>query len=245
MAFRWCLRRLERAGWLLRSNGGMNIVFDLGAVLLTWEPVALVQTHLGAHAPTAEAAHVLARDMFHHEDWLGFDRGTHPLDVAIGLMATRLGLPADKLGALLAPMGERLAPIAVTVELLDGLRQRRDAGEDLKLYYLSNMPVPYARALERRMSFLQWFDGGIFSGDVKLLKPQREIYALLADRFSLKPQVTVFIDDSMANVDAARVFGWHAVHCESPTALPEQLARQMTALSGTTGDRCHDGNRRI
>ena len=68
MAFRWCLRRLERAGWLLRSNGGMNIVFDLGAVLLTWEPVALVQTHLGAHAPTAEAAHVLARDMFLHED---------------------------------------------------------------------------------------------------------------------------------------------------------------------------------
>ncbi len=217
----------------MRSNGGMNIVFDLGAVLVAWEPVALIQTHLGPHAPTAEAAHALARDMFHHEDWLGFDRGTHPLDVAIGLMAKRLDLPADKLDALLAPMGERLAPIAVTVDLLDGLRQRRDAGEDLKLYYLSNMPVSYARALERRMSFLQWFDGGIFSGDVKLLKPQREIYALLAERFTLEPEATVFIDDSQANVDAALAFGWRAVHCEAPSALPLQLAAQMAAVSET------------
>lgn len=217
----------------MRSNGGMNIVFDLGAVLVAWEPVALIQTHLGPHAPTAEAAHALARDMFHHEDWLGFDRGTHPLDVAIGLMAKRLDLPADELDALLAPMGERLAPIAVTVDLLDGLRQRRDAGEDLKLYYLSNMPVSYARALERRMSFLQWFDGGIFSGDVKLLKPQREIYALLAERFTLEPEATVFIDDSQANVDAALAFGWRAVHCEAPSALPLQLAAQMAAVSDT------------
>jgi putative hydrolase of the HAD superfamily len=211
----------------------MNIVFDLGAVLLTWEPVALVRTHLGPHAPTAEAAHALARDMFHHDDWLGFDRGIHPLDVAIERMATRLGLPADKLDALLTPLGERLAPIPVTVELLDGLRQRRDAGEDLRLYYLSNMPVPYARALERRMAFLPWFDGGIFSGDVKLLKPQHEIYALLADRFALTPDATVFIDDSKANVDAALAFGWHALHCEAPSALPAQLALQMAALKTT------------
>ena len=59
-----------------------NVVFDLGAVLLTWEPVSLVQTQLAPHAPTAEAAHALARQIFHHEDWLGFDRGTHSLDDA-------------------------------------------------------------------------------------------------------------------------------------------------------------------
>lgn len=207
----------------------MNIVFDLGAVLVAWEPVALVQTHLGPHAPTAKAAHALAREMFHHEDWLGFDRGTHSLDTAIERMATRLGLPADKLDALLTPLGERLAPIPVTVELLDGLRQRRNAGEDLRLYYLSNMPVLYARALERRMAFLPWFDGGIFSGDVKLLKPQREIYALLAERFALAPEATVFIDDSQTNVDAALAFGWHALHCEQPSALPAQLALQLAS----------------
>ncbi len=208
----------------------MNFVFDLGAVLLTWEPVALVRAHLGAHAPTAEAAHALAREMFHHEDWLGFDRGTHALDVAVGLMAQRLALPADTLSALLAPMGERLQPIAVSVELLDSLRRRREGGDCLHLYYLSNMPVPYARALEQRAPFLDWFEGGIFSGDVKVLKPQREIYALLADRFGLVGANTVFIDDSKANVEAAQAFGWHAIHCEAPSRLAAQLAPWLAGV---------------
>ncbi|HEY2254506.1 MAG TPA: HAD family phosphatase [Variovorax sp.] len=207
----------------------MNIVFDLGAVLLTWEPVALVQAQLAPHAPTAQAAHALARQMFHHEDWLGFDRGTHSLDDAIGRMAMRLALPADRLGEVLAPMGERLEPIAVTVELLGRLRARRDAGEDLRLYYLSNMPVPYARVLEVRHAFFQWFDGGIFSGDVRMIKPQPEIYALMAERYGLRADETVFIDDSLANVRAARAFGWRAVHCERPSVLGAQLAEFVPA----------------
>jgi putative hydrolase of the HAD superfamily len=205
----------------------MNIVFDLGAVLLTWEPVALVQSQLAPHAPTAEAAHTLARQMFHHEDWLGFDRGTHSLDDAIGRMALRLSLPADRLSEVLAPMGERLEPIAVTVELLAMLRARRQAGDDLRLYYLSNMPEPYARVLEYRHPFFQWFDGGIFSGDVRIIKPQPEIYALMAGRYGLVAADTVFIDDSLPNVLAARAFGWHAIHCERPTALPAQLAAYL------------------
>lgn len=209
----------------------MNIVFDLGAVLLTWEPVALVQQHFGKHAPTAEAAHALARDMFQHEDWLGFDRGTHALDVAVGLMAERLALPADRLAVLLEPLAERLQPIPVTVQLLDGLRHRRDAGEDLHLYFLSNMPAPYARALEQRALFLPWFEGGIFSGDVQVVKPDRAIYALLAARYKLDAAATVFIDDSWANVEAARAFGWHAIHCTAPSALPAQLDRQLAELT--------------
>jgi len=209
----------------------MNVVFDLGAVLLTWEPVALVQNHLAPHAPTAEAAHALARQMFHHEDWLGFDRGTHSLDDAIGRMALRLALPADRLGEVLAPMGERLEPIAVTVDLLAGLRARRVAGEDLRLYYLSNMPSPYARVLEYRHAFFRWFDGGIFSGDVKIIKPQRAIYELLASRYALSASETIFIDDSLANVVAAREFGWQAIHCERPSALPAQLAAYLPVSS--------------
>jgi putative hydrolase of the HAD superfamily len=204
-----------------------NVIFDLGAVLLSWEPVALVQAQFAQHAPTAEAALALARQMFHHEDWLGFDRGTHSLDDAIGRMALRLSLPADRLGDVLEPMGERLEPIAVTIELLGHLRARRDAGEPLRLYYLSNMPEPYARVLESRHDFFRWFDGGIFSGDVRMIKPQPGIYELMAGRFGLVAAETVFIDDSLANVQAARDLGWNAIHCERPSALPMQLAAYL------------------
>lgn len=209
----------------------MNVVFDLGAVLFTWEPVALVQQRLSAHAPTADAARELARQMFHHEDWMGFDRGTHSLDDAIGRMALRLSLPAGPLVELLEPMGERLEPIATSVELLEQLRDRRDAGEDLRLYYLSNMPEPYARALEARHPFFEWFDGGVFSGDVKMIKPQRGIYELLAQRHALDAAQTVFIDDMLPNVLAARDLGWHAIHCERTSALPAQLAAYLPVRS--------------
>jgi putative hydrolase of the HAD superfamily len=209
----------------------MNVVFDLGAVLLSWEPVALVQANFERHAPTAEAAHALAMQMFHHEDWLGFDRGTHTLDDAVGRMALRLSLPSDRLSDVLSPIGERLEPIAVTVDLLASLRARRDAGEDLRLYYLSNMPSPYARVLEYRHAFFKWFDGGIFSGDVQIIKPQREIYELLASRYGLAGSETVFIDDSLANVVAARELGWHAIHCERPSAVPAQLAAYLPVSS--------------
>jgi putative hydrolase of the HAD superfamily len=207
----------------------MNIVFDLGAVLFTWEPTSLVQTHLGAHAPTAEACGMLARAMFQHEDWIGFDRGSHSLDDAIGRMALRLSLPAERLNAMLSPTGEHLVPIDATLELLGELRARRDAGGDLRLYYLSNMPAPHARALVARYPFMHWFDGGVFSGDVQLLKPQLEIYQLLAERHALEPGRTVFIDDTLVNVEAARSLGWHAIHCSAPAALAGQLAPYLQA----------------
>ncbi|MES2974997.1 MAG: HAD family phosphatase [Pseudomonadota bacterium] len=202
----------------------MNIVFDFGAVLFTWQPVHLLQTHLGHLAPTAEAAHSLARAIFDHDDWLGYDRGTHALDDVLQRTALRLDLPHDRLDAMLSPIGERMAPIAATVELLAGLRERRETRGDVRLYFLSNMPAPYARVLEERHPFIGWFDGGIFSGDVNLIKPEPAIYSLLAARHGLEPARTVFIDDMHANVQAARELGWQGIHFESPPQLSHALA---------------------
>ncbi|QBK04679.1 HAD family phosphatase [Hylemonella gracilis] len=203
----------------------MNIVFDFGAVLFTWQPAELVRRHFPHLTPTPQAAEALARDLFHHEDWQGFDRGAHALDEAVERISARLALPGDALHAFLAPIGERLAPIDATVALLARLRAQRecDPAGGLRLYFLSNMPAPYARVLERRHDFIGWFDGGIFSGDVQLAKPQPEIYRLLESRYGLEPARTVFIDDMQANVEAARNLGWQAVHCTQPERLDAQL----------------------
>ena len=205
----------------------MNVVFDLGAVLFAWEPARLVQAHLASHAPTEAAAAAMGRALFHHDDWTGFDCGTRTLDDAIARMSARLALPPEPLHTMLQGLGERLEPIGVTVEMLEQLIEYREAGQPLRLYYLSNMPAPYARAIERRHAFMRRFDGGVFSGDVKFLKPEREIYEVLAMRYGLDPEQTVFIDDSAANVEMARAFGWHAIHCTSPAMLPSQLQRYL------------------
>lgn len=207
----------------------MNVVFDFGAVLFEWQPAELLRTHLSHVTPTAEAARKLAVEMFHHEDWAAFDRGMRELPNVVAAMARRLALPADLLHGFLAPIGERLLPIDTTVALLEQLQQRRRSRGDVHLYYLSNMPSPFARVLESRHDFLRHFDGGIFSGDVKLAKPDPAIFELLAERYGLVPADTLFIDDLAANVAAARQLGWQTIHCTAPAGLSAQVAALLPA----------------
>lgn len=202
----------------------MNVVFDFGAVLFGWQPQALVASAFPDRAASPEQAASLAKAMFGHADWLSFDRGTLSMQEVIERMASRLGLDRMVVAALVQSIGEQLAPIEGTLEILRQLSQRRAQGEDgLRLFYLSNMSAPYARALERNHDFLRWFDGGIFSGDVQWVKPEAEIFALLETRHALEPGRTIFIDDVAGNVAAARSRGWHGIHYESPAQLQKQL----------------------
>lgn len=200
-----------------------NIVFDFGAVLFTWQPHQLVQSLFPAEASTPAAARKLAADIFHHGDWQAFDAGTLELPSVITRTAQRLNLPHQALHGLMSRIPEHLAPIPETVALLARLHQRRERHGDIRLYFLSNMPEPYARVLEQRHDFLAWFDGGVFSGDVKLVKPQPEIFQLLQNRYALDPARTVFIDDLAANVQAARDHGWSGIHFESAAQLEPHL----------------------
>jgi putative hydrolase of the HAD superfamily len=198
----------------------MNIVFDLGAVLITWHPVDLVAECFPEQAHTAPEAGHLAHAIFGHADWQAFDRGTLSMGDVVDRTAERLNLNHRGFKSLVEGMGERLLPMADTVRLL----QRLAAGQQpVKLYYLSNMPVPYARNLEQSFDFFQVFDGGIFSGDVQHIKPEPAIYELLQTRYALDPARTVFIDDLLGNVHAAHAQGWHGIHFHSATQLEHDL----------------------
>ncbi|QTN30042.1 HAD family phosphatase [Rhodoferax sp. AJA081-3] len=208
----------------------MNFVFDFGAVLFTWKPADLMAQTFPERAGTPEAAAELAHAMFAHADWNSFDQGTLEMDALVGRTSERLDLDAAVLHELVAHIGERLQPIPETVALLERLHSLRDQHPALRLYFLSNMPRPYARALERRHAFLQWFDGGIFSSDVLHIKPDPTIYQLLQSRYALEPTHTLFIDDLLANVLAAQGQGWHAVQFESAPQLQTHVAARFGYL---------------
>jgi len=207
----------------------MNVVFDFGAVLFTWRPADLLRLHLPEQADTPERSQALASAIFHHADWLDFDRGVVELEQVIERTSARLQLPRSGLDALMGVIGERLTPMTDTVALLHDLVQRRDRHGDVRLFFLSNMPEPYSRVLEQRHDFLRWFDGGVFSGDVQLIKPDPAIFELLAQRHDLQPQRTVFIDDLQSNVQAARGLGWHGIHFQSAQQLADELALHLPA----------------
>ncbi|RFO97491.1 haloacid dehalogenase [Rhodoferax lacus] len=215
----------------------MNVVFDFGAVLFTWRPADIVADVFPERAGTEADARQLAHAVFSHQDWHNFDRGLMEMDNVISRTASRLRLDPARLQALVYSIGERLQPMQDTVAVLRSLHDRRQLGERAQsesggsvrgLYFLSNMPVPYARELEQKHAFLGQFDGGIFSGDVLCSKPDPGIYSLLQSRYGLVPGSTVFIDDLKANVDAARALGWAGIHFTSAEQLTEELKLQCS-----------------
>ena len=206
----------------------MNLVFDFGAVLFRWQPELLMQAHFAERAATEQAARALARTLFHHPDWQSFDRGAIAEHDLVRRTSERLGLPPAAVSALLEGIEAHLTPVPSTVALLERLTQRARDPADVRLFYLSNMPVRFARLLERRHDLASWFEGGVFSGDVHLAKPEPGIYQLLRQRYALDPAQTVFIDDLQANVDAAQALGWRGIRFESAA----QLEGDLIAVAG-------------
>ncbi len=205
----------------------MNVVFDFGVVLFTWEPDRFLPDYFPERATTPVLAKALAADVFSHADWHAFDQGTVSSSEVIQRTSDRLGLDASVLSRLVATIPDLLTPVEGTVDILHALARPRSLRPDVRLFYLSNMPAPIARVLEQRHAFLDLFEGGIFSGDVKLVKPQAEIFGLLQHRFALEAAETLFIDDLQRNVEAARSCGWQAVQFVSPGQLHLELERLL------------------
>jgi putative hydrolase of the HAD superfamily len=206
----------------------MNVVFDFGAVLFTWRPAEIVAQAFPDRAATPADARQLAHAMFSHADWHDYDRGELEMDAVVDRLCSRLALDHSQVQTLVQNIGGCLRPIDETVAVLQSLRERRQAGEGVTgLYFLSNMPRPYARELEQKHAFLQHFDGGIFSGDVRLCKPDPAIYQMLQNRYQLAAESVVFIDDLLTNVQAAHALGWRGIHLTQPQTLADTLRHQF------------------
>ena len=201
----------------------MNLVFDFGAVLVEWQPAQLLAEHFPDLTGTPQAARHLASSLFGHADWHAFDRGQITLEVVVRRTAQRLALPQAQLRSLVAGIGERLRPLQESVAVLAELAGRRRLRGDVRLYFLSNMPAPYARTLEQRHVFLQWFDGGIFSGDAQCSKPDPAIFQMLQRRYALEPSQTLMIDDLKDNIEAAGALGWGGIQFVSAQQLRVNL----------------------
>ena len=187
----------------------MKVVFDFGGVLFDWHPPALLRREL-PHLITddATAAHWVAQIFQNYGgDWGDFDRGLVEPAVLVQRIAARTGLAPADVQKVVDGVPRELQPKAATVALL---RRLHDAGHGL--YFLSNMPEPYALHLEQSHDFLGLFDDGVFSSRVRHIKPAPEIFNIAVERFGHRSQELVFLDDSLPNVEAARALGWNALH---------------------------------
>lgn len=198
------------------------LVFDLGGVVLRWQPAELLRQALPALALDAHGATRLSASFFQSfepgGDWALFDRGAIDERQVVERIAARIGLPAGAVQAVVDAVPAHLQPRPDMVALLASLRERR-----VPIYYLSNMPAPFAQRLLDDHPFFGWFADGVFSSRLQMVKPERPIFDEASRRFGLDPGEALFIDDSAANIEAARALGWAALHFVDPAQCERDL----------------------
>ena len=139
-------------------------------------------------------------------------------DDAAKHFANLTGLSIDETRRLIHATRESLKPIQGTIELLDDL-----ATAGVKLYLLSNMPVSTFEYLVPRNAFFAHFEQLVISGAILMIKPEPAIYKHLIDKTGIVPGESVFLDDLLKNVIAARECGLHAIQFKGPDAARAEL----------------------
>jgi 2-haloacid dehalogenase len=197
------------------------VVFDLGGVLIDWDPRYLYRKLLADEAAVEEFLATVCTPEWNAE----LDRG-RPFAEGVAELVERHPEHAAAIAAYHERWPEMLAgDLPGTVEVLAELRA---AG--VPLYALTNWSAETFAITRGRFEWLDWFDGLLVSGEERMTKPDPAFFRLLLDRFGLDPGATVFVDDSEANVAAARELGIDAVRFTGPGQLRRELsARRILA----------------
>jgi 2-haloacid dehalogenase len=203
------------------------VVFDLGGVLIDWDPRHLYRKLLADEAAVEEFLATVSTPEWNAE----LDRG-RPFAEGVAELVERHPEHAATIAAYHERWPEMVAgDIPGTVEVLAELQA---AG--VPLYALTNWSAETFAITRGRFEFLEWFDGLLVSGEERVTKPDPAIFQLLLDRFGLDPTATVFVDDSEANVAAARRLGFDAIRFTGHEELRRELvARRLLPRSAPTG----------
>ncbi len=192
-----------------------DIIFDFGGVLIDWNPRYLYRKFFDGDAASMER--FLAEVGF--IEWnLQQDIG-RPFAEGIADLCERFPAYAGLIKAYDERWEESIGGlIQPTVAILRRLKQ---AG--FRLHGLSNWSVEKYELVRPKYEFFSWFDTILVSGEVKLIKPDPRIYAVLLERIGRKPEECLFVDDSQVNITTADQLGFKTIHFQSPEKLEDEL----------------------
>jgi 2-haloacid dehalogenase len=199
------------------------VVFDLGGVLIDWNPRYLYRKLFeGDEAATERFLSTVCT-----QEWNEKQDAGRPFAEGEAELIAKYPADADLIRAWRLRFNETMkSEILGTVAILAELRQ-----QNMPLYALTNWSDETFQVALKRFDFLGWFKGIVESGLEKLIKPDPRLYRVLLDRYHLDAAATVFIDDRQVNVDAAAKLGFKAIHFTTPEALRAELNRYNLLLS--------------
>lgn len=192
-----------------------NIVFDLGAVLIDWNPRYLYNKIF----PTAAEIDFFLANIC-TSAWNEEQDAGRSLQEGTELLITQFPEHEGNIRAFYGRWKEMLGgPIEETVDILRELKE----SNQYKLYALTNWSNETFPLALLNYPFLQWFDGIVVSGKERIRKPDAAFYNLLLDRYALDPAATIFIDDNQRNIAGAEACGIDGILFTSASQLKTTL----------------------
>lgn len=180
-----------------------NMVFDMGNVLVVFDPHQFMDNE-SIHDP--EDRELVMRELFHNVEWAQMDLGVLTEETAEPLVMKRI---PDRLKEQVRNLLHRWWAKRSTIEGMEALvKELKENGYNI--YLLSNASVSQ-HIYWPTFEMSKMFDGKLISCDLGIVKPNPEIYRRFTEKFGLKPEECLFVDDLPANVAAAVSCGWKGI----------------------------------
>tara|TARA_B110000091_G_scaffold75501_1_gene83202 strand:+ start:3428 stop:4051 length:624 start_codon:yes stop_codon:yes gene_type:complete len=193
-----------------------NVIFDLGGVLIDWNPDKVYKDVF--NNDSEKMIHFYTKICT--QDWNENQDAGYPMAKATEERVALFPEYEKEIRMFYGRWDDMLGDqIQGTVDILKELSD----DPNYKVVALTNWSHETFPKAIAKFSFLQWFEGILVSGEEKTRKPFPEIYELTLSKFNLKAGESLFIDDNLRNIEAARKFGIHSIHFQSPEQLNKEL----------------------
>ncbi|ERI90169.1 HAD hydrolase, family IA, variant 3 [Clostridiales bacterium oral taxon 876 str. F0540] len=193
-----------------------NVIFDIGRVLLDFEPLIYLNKVYSGN----NLSKLLYEEIFCSKEWVMLDEGSITDNDAVNIFCKRNPNYNKEVMQIMNNWTDILYPIEETVQVLETLKNN-----NYKIYLLSNFHYSAFNQVYNKYKFLRLADGMVISSHINLLKPNKEIYNHLLDKYSLNASESIFVDDTIANIEAAKTIGITAIHFKNPNQLKDDLKR--------------------
>ncbi len=180
-----------------------TIIFDIGNVLadFSWKE------HYESFGYDEEMVERIAKATVKNPVWNEYDRGVMTTEEIVQAFVESDPEIEQDILKVLRDLGAMVKRNDYAIPWLQELK-----GKGYRVLYLSNFSEKAETDCAHALDFIPYMDGGILSYQEKVIKPMPEIYQLLIDRYGLKPEECVFMDDTPVNLEGAEKFGIHTIH---------------------------------
>lgn len=196
-----------------------NIIFDLGGVLIDWNPEYLYKKVFN----TKEEMNYFLENVCTYK-WNVLQDAGRPVAEATAEKQAEFPEYKDEIAMYYGRWDEMLGG-----EIAENTRLVKPLSQKYNTYGLTNWSAETIPVAIERYEFFKYLKGIVVSGDEKLIKPDKKLYQVLIDRYGINPAESLFIDDNEANAQGAEELGFETIHLAQGVQL-EKVLEEMGVL---------------